>query len=86
MRVRIRWTAWVCLALLFVAAAPFAAPALTSVAQAQDKTLVWENFDVDIQVNSSRNQSLTNHAVFVAVVSIYLAKPILYLFPIFLQV
>lgn len=61
MRVRIRWTVLVCLALLFVAAVPFAAPALTPAVQAQDKTLVWQNFDVDLRVNSDGTFTVEEH-------------------------
>jgi hypothetical protein len=46
MRVRVRWTVlWVLLLLGVVAS-----PALSPVAYAQEKTLVWEQFNVDIEV------------------------------------
>ncbi len=46
MRVRVRWTVvWVLLLLAVVAS-----PTLSPVAYAQEKSLVWERFDVDIEV------------------------------------
>jgi hypothetical protein len=55
MRIQVRWTVF-----LLVTAALFCASTLLGpMAQAQDKSLVWERFDVDIEVNASGTFDVT---------------------------
>lgn len=48
MRIRVRWFVWVWLLVALAVAVPALAPA----AYAQERSLVWERFDVDIQVRT----------------------------------
>jgi len=57
MRVRVRWTVLWVLLLLAITASPVLAP----VAHAQDQTLVWQRFDVDIEVMHDGTFTVAEH-------------------------
>ena len=62
MFVRVRWTVlWVLLLLGPILFSLSTSPTLSPVAHAQDKTLVWERFDVDIEVQSDGTFEVAEH-------------------------
>src|SRR5690606_40672898 len=59
MSVRVRWTVvWV---LLLLVLGTVAGPTLSPVAHAQEKTLVWERFNVDIEVLRNGTFEVSEH-------------------------
>ncbi len=57
MRVRVQWAVMGLLALLLIGVAPVLTPGV----HAQDKSLVWEQFDVDIEVNPDGSFDVDEH-------------------------